>query len=701
MSSPVFLIFLLLTVSISLTEALRKRFIFRQDDFEDWFHSEIQVDLLNFFMDRGVGVSAGIIGDYVNGEDPAIYAALLRCASMNPEKCALFNHGSNAKFVFGNSTSVQEAKEQIENCDKKIKMLFPGYDIQMFTPHQNSWNSYAFEAVKQLNYPVISASDLFYSDMAWNLTSYPLKMPQQTTTAEYALNKTWIGIPPAKTIADCLAAASRNEDCIIMTHPHEFAAGSYTFAMLEEVVNGLFANGFVSINFATVVKEALGGKVPSPAPVVSPVPTKKTFLFRLDDIQDYYESSSQEQLINFLIDQEVGVTAGIIASSFNGKDLSLYNTLKRCVTAGPSYCSLANRGWDSSFLFEKAASLEEAKALILKADQKIKSFFPFYDLLTFIPYMNSWNSFTLEALKQLGYDAISASDLSYSGMKWNDSSTSSLSLLQFPQQTSLSLATSSGGNTSFEKVPINQVVAGCTLASVRDQDCVILVKPHDFATGIYSFSELKQLIDQLKELGFTSTNFPLMVNQIKGVSFFPTFQPTTFDESSFSSASSSSLSSKDPLVILSNPLMIAGMTVFGVVFVLLLLKWFGFGVRYGIATTSKRPSSSGSSSSSSASSFSSPFKMLQKGDKYSTSCDELLDDDDDDSLTDIESTAGGTIASTGKTIAEQATAEEREEGEKYIPISFRKSFKIEEPQQPETLLASQTNEEEIISTIEV
>jgi hypothetical protein len=63
-----------------------KRFIFRQDDVEDFFHSDMQAELLNFFMDREIGVSAGIVGDYVNGSDSLLFSALQRCVSVGTDK---------------------------------------------------------------------------------------------------------------------------------------------------------------------------------------------------------------------------------------------------------------------------------------------------------------------------------------------------------------------------------------------------------------------------------------------------------------------------------------------------------------------------------------------------------------------------------------------------------------------------------------
>jgi hypothetical protein len=234
-----FSFFLLKTIAQQPLASSSKRFIFRFDDVEDFFHSSSQVEIMNYFMDNSIGVSVGIIGDYVNGQDAALFTALLRCTSLSPDKCALFNHGSNAEYIFGDAVSVAEAKDQIQRCDTKIKTLFSGYSTQLFCPHQNSWNAYAQQAVVELGYDAISASELQYSGMNWNLTSRPLQMPEQTTTAGFVqgsdptLPGSWIGVPVSQTVADCNAAAARGEVCVIMSHPHEFALGTYTLDNLK------------------------------------------------------------------------------------------------------------------------------------------------------------------------------------------------------------------------------------------------------------------------------------------------------------------------------------------------------------------------------------------------------------------------------------------------------------------------------------
>jgi hypothetical protein len=188
-------------------------------------------------MDREIGVSAGIIGDYVNGSDSQLFSALQRCVSVGSDKCALANRGTDSRYKFGSAASTAEAKAYIESCDSKIKSLFPGYgNVPIFIPYQNSWNEHTLEALRELNYPAISASEVDYSNMPWRYSTAPLQLPQQTTTAGYGSCGQWIAVPFARIVEDCKAAAARGEVCVIMTHPQEFAEGIFTFHMLNQRV---------------------------------------------------------------------------------------------------------------------------------------------------------------------------------------------------------------------------------------------------------------------------------------------------------------------------------------------------------------------------------------------------------------------------------------------------------------------------------
>jgi hypothetical protein len=188
----------------------------------------------------------------------------------------------DSRCKFGNAASTAEAKAYIESCDSKIKSLFPGYgNVPVFIPYQNSWNEHTLEALRELNYPAISASEVDYSNMPWSYSTAPLQLPQQTTTAGYGNCGQWIAVPVARIVADCKAAAARGEVCVIMTHPQEFAEGIFTFHMLNQLIEFLYVAGFTSTNFPTIIAEAVAARTtvtPSASPSAIPTVNDATSL---------------------------------------------------------------------------------------------------------------------------------------------------------------------------------------------------------------------------------------------------------------------------------------------------------------------------------------------------------------------------------------------------------------------------------------
>ena len=118
-------------------------------------------------------------------------------------------------------------------------------------------------ALNNLGYPIVSASTLAYSNLPWDLTKRPMQMSQQTATGDYTAAGTWVAVPIATTVSNCETAAAGGNPCVIMVHPHEFANGAYTLTMLKQLTDTLISRGFTSVNFHTVMQQALGTAAPT------------------------------------------------------------------------------------------------------------------------------------------------------------------------------------------------------------------------------------------------------------------------------------------------------------------------------------------------------------------------------------------------------------------------------------------------------
>eukprot|EP01042_Synura_sphagnicola_P033463 gene33463-42973_t len=273
--------------------------------------------------------------------------------------------------------------------------------MEVFVPNQNSWNQYTMQAATHLGYSLISASTLPYSGMTYNLTTSPLKMPQQTTTGYIGASEAWVAYHQNQTVADCVAADARGEVCVIMMHPHEFASGAYTLTMLSQLMDMLFAAGFESTNFHQIIMEAKGltnsptaaptqkvqsTAVPSAHPTQAPsvsnsliktlsptsssISKKRRFIVRLDDMEDWNHSDIQVSLLNFFMNNSIAVTAGIIGNFFTGADVPLYNTLTRCANLGKDKCALFNHGADAVYLFGNSNNVSNQVAQMKICDDR-------------------------------------------------------------------------------------------------------------------------------------------------------------------------------------------------------------------------------------------------------------------------------------------------------------------------------------------
>jgi hypothetical protein len=92
-----------------------------------------------------------------------------------------------------------------------------------------------------------------------------MQIPQQAATGDW--DSSFVGVPVSRTVADCEAAAARGEVCVIMTHPHEFANGTYSLTTLAQLVQSL---DFFRTVFRTV----------SPFPLNFPFEDRRRFCIR-------------------------------------------------------------------------------------------------------------------------------------------------------------------------------------------------------------------------------------------------------------------------------------------------------------------------------------------------------------------------------------------------------------------------------------
>ena len=101
--------------------------------------------------------------------------------------------------------------------------------------------------------------------------------------------------------------------------------------------------------------------------------------FRLDDVQDYWLSNSQMQIINLFQEKEIPLTIGIVGGLI-GEDDVIVNFLKEKLAPGNPHLELANHSWSDIRLTEMTKS--EQNTAIQLTNEKIFEIFSWDDLTT-------------------------------------------------------------------------------------------------------------------------------------------------------------------------------------------------------------------------------------------------------------------------------------------------------------------------------
>jgi len=136
-------------------------------------------------------------------------------------------------------------------------------------PHQNSWGPNLIQALQNMYYNTISAS--IDEGMAFDMTTDPVRMPQQTETSVY-VSGGWAGRTVTDIVNDCEAAyQAGNRACVIMSHPQEYAENKFTTTQLSSLKTSLENKGWSSTTFDWVAKNYVPAR-PAPAPT-APAPT--------------------------------------------------------------------------------------------------------------------------------------------------------------------------------------------------------------------------------------------------------------------------------------------------------------------------------------------------------------------------------------------------------------------------------------------
>jgi hypothetical protein len=236
-----------------------------------------------------------VITDFF-GDDKELVNLIKSCLQQGTKLCEVFNHGTDAKTILDDSKTVADIQALIKKSDSTIKAKL-NFKARTFVPHENRWGNNLVKALRNEYYNVLSSS--LNEGMTFDMKSDPIRMPQQTETADYDAAGKWVGKTTDSIVKDCTDSISSGDAaCVIMMHAHEFDAGTYTMANLADLINTLKNKGWESTTFADFAWPLLPTR-PTDPPLPKRDPKTKYFILRVDDIQDYYVKAQQQQIIQW------------------------------------------------------------------------------------------------------------------------------------------------------------------------------------------------------------------------------------------------------------------------------------------------------------------------------------------------------------------------------------------------------------------
>ena len=225
--------------------------------------------------------------------------------------------------------------------------------------------------------------------------------------------------------------------------------------------------------------------------------------FRLDDIQDYFLSNAQIQMMKLSGEMDAGLTVGIIGG-VTGKDPKLVEVIKEQLQTNPRF-EIASHSWSHKIV--TSLSLEKEEKDIKDTDDKIYELFQVKPQV-FIPPENIFDNKTITLLKKYNYDHISASVSTEIPPKFVKSD-----FYHFNSAVSTSRLDPATGY--WKHMSKDQIIEQIDDSLFDYGYAVVMVHPYEFSNyvnGFYvneanqtKFTELKSMITDLKSRGYFLT----------------------------------------------------------------------------------------------------------------------------------------------------------------------------------------------------
>lgn len=210
---------------------------FRLDDIQDYWLTDVQVELLDLFSEKEIPLTVGIIANDF-GNDAKIVDAVKNQLADN--RISIANHG----LVHNPFTNYdkQEQNEMIVEANKKIHELL-NVNPKIFIPPENKFNKDTKEVLIENGFTHLSAA-LFSDSPPFLLEQKSFyRFPQMAETGGYVPSQNRIvGVSADETFSDTMTGLNEHGLAVITLHPQEFAVfegGQYVNEVNQEQIDEL------------------------------------------------------------------------------------------------------------------------------------------------------------------------------------------------------------------------------------------------------------------------------------------------------------------------------------------------------------------------------------------------------------------------------------------------------------------------------
>lgn len=191
---------------------------FRLDDIQDYWLTDVQIEIMETFAKKNLSLTIGIIGNEI-GDDPKIVSYLNQTIHKN--RLEIANHGWNHEDFTEYDKDTQSLL--LKQTNKKLQQVF-GVAPSVFIPPYNEFDNNTLSAMKE-NYITHFSSSMTLSEPPFPMENSQLyNFPEAAHTGELASSSTlFVAVEHKLTLSQIQKSISDYGFAVVMMHPQDFS----------------------------------------------------------------------------------------------------------------------------------------------------------------------------------------------------------------------------------------------------------------------------------------------------------------------------------------------------------------------------------------------------------------------------------------------------------------------------------------------